>query len=290
MLLIKTELYNTRKKTAVKSFNTSLAKNKMPSGATFLSSDIINIRQIPFLKITGTNKKQAGKVGFALDENLKVKVRMKDESGLFVPVKNIPVKFVDKEKGINYGTSWSDDYGNVKLEVTRVKNSSRNQVIVAELDLDSYLSIKKENDYLNKVLRNAQLPSANFYLTISPSLVYFNVLEKNFGEPLGVPKIEPSLKKYLSEAGYNFTDIKGESDLVVTINADTRKGGEISGIYFSFVDVNISIRESVSQKEIFKKSFNGYKGAGGSFEHAGAKSYRKATQEICPLVQQLLTK
>ena len=36
----------------------------------------------------------------------------------------------------------------------------------------------------------------------------------------------------------------------MTINADTRKGGEISGIYFSYVDVNVSIRESQSKKEI----------------------------------------
>ena len=46
---------------------------------------------------------------------------------------------------------------------------------------------------------------------------------------------------------------------------------------------------SQSKKEIFKKSFNGYKGAGGSFEQAGAKSYNAATKEICPLIYELLT-
>ena len=106
---------------------------------------------------------------------------------------------------------------------------------------------------------------------------------------MGVPVVEPGIKKYLSDAGYKFTNEETNGDLVVTINADTRKGGETSGIYFSYVDVNVSIRESQSKKEIFKKSFNGYKGAGGSFEQAGAKSYNAATKEICPLIYELLT-
>jgi hypothetical protein len=289
MLLFKTELYDSKKKTSISSFSTLLAKKNISSTITYLSPDIINIRQIPLIQVASINQKLSGKVGFAIKYDLKVKVKIKNENGLLTGGYNIPIRFLDREHDINYGTSWTDNYGNAKFKINRIKNSSRNQVIVAELDLDNYLSVGKDNKYLSKVLRNSEIPSTNFYLTIKESLVYFDVREKNFGRPLGVPIVEPGLKKYLSDAGYKFTDDESKADLIVTINSDTRKGGEISGIYFSYVDVNVSIRESQSKKEIFKKSFNGYKGAGGSFEQAGAKSYNAATKEICPLVYQLMT-
>lgn len=289
MLLVKAELFDFNKKTALKSFRTSIAKEKLSSGMTFLSPDITNIRQIPFLQVTSLNEKMSGKVGFGLQSELKVKAKLKDENGILVPAYNLPIKFVDKEHNIIYGNSWTDKYGNAKFKVNRLKNGSRNQVIVAELDLDNYLSVDKDNKYLTKVLRNSAIPSSNFYITVKESLVYFKVNELNFGKVMGVPVVEPNLKKYLSDAGFKFTDEENKSDLIVTINSDTRKGGEASGVYFSYVDVNISIREKVSKKEVFKKSFNGYKGAGGTFEQAGSKSYNQAVKEICPEVHQLLT-
>ena len=42
------------------------------AGMTFLSPDIKNIRQIPFLKVTSLNEKMSGKVGFGLKNDLKV--------------------------------------------------------------------------------------------------------------------------------------------------------------------------------------------------------------------------
>ena len=289
MLLIKSEFYDSNKKTSLNSFTTSLSKSKISSRITFLSPDITNIRQIPELQVSSINQKLNGKVGFPVKSDLKVKVKIKKDNQLATSAYNIPIRFVDKENNINYGTSWTDNYGNAKFKINRIKNSSRNQVIVAELDLDNYLTVGHDNKYLTKVLRNSEIPSSNFYLTIKESLVFFDVKENNFGKPLGVPVVEPGIKKYLSDAGYKFTNEETNGDLVVTINADTRKGGETSGIYFSYVDVNVSIRESQSKKEIFKKSFNGYKGAGGSFEQAGAKSYNAATKEICPLIYELLT-
>ena len=289
MLLIKAELYNSHKRTVISSFSTSLAKVKLSSSITYLSPDITNIRQIPFFKFTAINKKLSGKVGFPVRDDLLVNVEIKDVDGVKTPSFNIPIRFMDKEHDIDYGTSWTDNYGNANFKINRVKNSTRNQTIVAELDLDNYLSVGEENKYLSKVLRQSEIPSDNFYLTITESIVFFKVNENNFGVPLGVPVVEPGLKKYLSDAGYKFTDVESTADFIVTINADTRKGGEASGIYFSYVDVNVSIREKKSKKEIFKKSFNGYKGAGGTFEQAGAKSYRGATKDICPLIYELLT-
>lgn len=288
MLLVKTELFDQKNKTAVKSFNTSIAKNQLTKGMSYLSTDIINIRQIPFLHISSINSQLTGKAGFALLSDLKVKVTVKNQDGVEKPAYNVPVRFVDNSNNIVYGTSWTDKYGNAKFKVQRIKNANKNQVIVAELDLDNYLKVDKDNSYLTKVLRNSELPSANFYLTVKEALVYFDVSEKNFGNELGVPVIEPGLKKYLSDAGYRFTETESRADLIITINSDTRQGGEMSGLYFSYVDVNVSVKERVSNKEILKKSFNGYKGAGGSFEQAGSKSYHKASKEVCPLIYKLL--
>lgn len=132
------------------------------------------------------------------------------------------------------------------------------------------------------------LPETKFYLEVSPSQIFFVVNEKNFGKPLGVPVIEAGLKDKLSDAGYSYVSSEGSSDLTIKINADTRKGGEISGIYFSYVDVNVAVFQTSTGKELFKKSFNDYKASGSSFEHAGGKAYQTAKTDVCDKIITIL--
>ena len=283
-LEIKNELYDQIKNTSIGSFKTNLYKTEIEKGLEYISSDIKNLDRIKNLKFTSVVNKLNGQVGFSVKNDLKVKVT--DENGKVVA--DIPVSFIDEDKGINYGTVSSNSSGIAALHIDRIKSGSKSQVITGKLDLDNYLTIDQNNRYVQDVLKFTTLPNNNFYLTVSPSLIYFKVNEKNFGQALGIPVIEAGLKDLLSEVGYRYTETKSKSDLIVSINSDTRKGGEVSGIYFSFVDVTVSLSERESEKEIFKKSFNGYKASGTSFEHAGGKSYQIAKKDVCEKVVSLI--
>ncbi len=281
---IKSELYDKIKNTSIGSFKTKLFKNKIEDGLEYISSDILNLEQIKELKLRSINQKLSGQVGFAVTTDLKVKVT--DSKGNVVS--NIPIQFVDEDKGIIYGTVSSNGSGLAIYHIDRVKSGNKSQTITAKLDLDSYLSIDKNNKYVQDVLKFTSLPNSKFYLSVKPSLIYFVVDERNFGRKLGIPVIEAGLKDQLSSAGYKYTTSKSQSDLIVSINADTRRGGEAYGIFYSFVDITVSVAETKSGKEVFKKSFNGYKSSGTSFEHAGGKSYQVAKKDVCDKVLKLI--
>ncbi len=283
-LEIKNELYDQIKNTSIGSFKTKLYKNQIDNGLEFISSDILNLEQIKELKLNTINQKLSGQVGFAVASDLKVKVT--DSRGN--AVSNIPIKFMDEDKGIIYGTVSSNASGLAIYHIDRVKSGNKSQTITAKLDLDSYLTIDKNNKYVQDVLKFTTLPNSKFYLTVKPSLIYFTVDERNFGRKLGIPVIEAGLKDVLSDAGYKYTTSKSQSDLIVTINADTRRGGEAYGIFYSFVDITVSVAERKSGQEVFKKSFNGYKSSGTSFEHAGGKSYQVAKKDVCDKVLKLI--
>lgn len=285
-LEVKNELYDNIKNTSVASFKTRLYKNSIEKGLEYISDDIRNLENIKNLKFSATSTKLNGQVGFEVKSDFKVKVT--DNSGKVL--QNIPVIFVDEDNEIEYGTVSTNTSGYAIFHIKRLRSGNKNQVITAKLDLDKYLTIDKNNKYVQDVLKFTSLPNVKFYLTVKPSLMYFNVNEKNFGSPLGIPVIEAGLKDALSDAGYAYTDSKNSSDLIVTINADTRRGGEVSGIYFSYVDITVAVAERRSGKEIFKKSFNGYKASGTSFQHAGGKAYQVAKKDVCEKVVRLLGK
>ncbi|MDB4835273.1 hypothetical protein OAH12_01675, partial [Cyclobacteriaceae bacterium] len=283
-LEIKNELYDLIKNTSLASFKSKLYKSKIEEGLEYVSDDIMNIENIKNIKLVALNTKLSGQVGFAVKQDFKVKVT--DKSGKAIA--NIPVSFIDQDKGINYGTVSSNAAGYVVFHMDRIKSGRKSQVITAKLDLDSYLTVDTSNNYVQQVLKHSSLPTTKFYLTVSPSLIYFIVDERNFGEKLGIPVIEAELKNQLSGAGYKFTTSNSQSHLVITIKADTRRGGEVSGIYFSYVDITISVVERKSGKEIFKKSFNGYKASGSSFNHAGGKAYHNAKKDVSEKILELI--
>jgi hypothetical protein len=101
--------------------------------------------------------------------------------------------------------------------------------------------------------------------------VYVESKETNFGETVHL--LEPKLKAALSEHGCSFTADRDEADWILSIEASTRRGSEISGIYMVFLDVIVSLVERKSGKEIYKNNFTDLKGGSTDYDRAGRKAY-----------------
>ncbi len=80
--------------------------------------------------------------------------------------------------------------------------------------------------------------------------------------------------------GFRFVDREGDADLLLTLNANTRKGGESNGFFTAFLDVTYSFRDRKSQEVIFEGGKQGVKGVQLDFEKAGLESFKKAIPEI----------
>jgi hypothetical protein len=112
----------------------------------------------------------------------------------------------------------------------------------------------------------------------SAVVVYMQSQEKNFDKTVHL--LEPKLKAELSKQGCSFTSTREIADWLLTIDATTREGSEMEGIYIAFLDATITLVERKTNKEIYANNFTGLKGGGIDYEKAGRKAYDNGLQKI----------
>ncbi|MDR3329038.1 MAG: hypothetical protein LBS63_02870 [Prevotellaceae bacterium] len=108
--------------------------------------------------------------------------------------------------------------------------------------------------------------------------VYVESAETNFGEPVHL--LAPKLKAELSKHGCSFTADRAEADWLLRIEASTRRGSELSGIYMAFLDAVVSLVERKSGRELYGNSFTDLKGGSTDYDRAGRKAYDSGVEKI----------
>ena len=108
--------------------------------------------------------------------------------------------------------------------------------------------------------------------------VYIDSEEWNFDQRVRL--LAPKLKAELAKRGYSFTDARKDADWLLAISAATRQGSGTGGIFMAYLDVEISIVEQRTEKEIYANSFTDLKGGGLDYKAAGRKAYDSGLQAI----------
>jgi len=104
--------------------------------------------------------------------------------------------------------------------------------------------------------------------------------ESNLGSPLFIPSIESVIKGRIGEYGFGFVQQCSQADFIISVEAQTRRGGRFQGIYFSYLDAKLSIRDQNSNNEAANTTLRNIKGAGITYEQAGLKAYEKAEEHL----------
>ncbi len=258
--------------------------NLLQSNIVITPVDIENLKMLDHLQMESLTTGASGKAGLGLDKELVAKATKNGS-----PVSNIPVVFLNNNGGSIYCETVTDQDGFAKCQVKKISGDYKNQIIKAQLDLSRFLS-NDTTGYVKNILQNKTIPSASFKVVVEPSTIYINTEENNFGTSLDVKLIEPKVKQGLSSYGFDFVGTEDNVDYVVTIRASSRKGGNVSGVYFAFVDVTISIFDVSLGKEIMKESINNVKGGGATFEQAGGKAYYAASDLVQEKVKEIMIK
>lgn len=80
--------------------------------------------------------------------------------------------------------------------------------------------------------------------------------------------------------GFNFTSNVAEAELMITVNARARNGGNMQSLYFSYCDAEVIVTDMATGAEILNEAYNGVKDAGGNFDQAGMKAFKKVGDTI----------
>ena len=254
----------------------------MMNNVSIVPADIQNLEQLVNMEFVSQTTEAKGKAGLGLDKDLVALVTIDGN-----PAGGIPVKFFNNNGGAVYCSTISDVNGLASCKVKKISGAYKNQVLKASIDMAKYVS-NDSSKYITDYLRNKTLPESSFKVQVMPSTIYVKSEENNFGESLDVKLIEPKLKQSLSGEGFDFDEVGDQSDYIISIRAASRKGGYVSGVYFAYVDVSISVYDNNQGREIYKESINNVKGGGGTFEQAGGKAYYKASDMAQKKIEDLL--
>ncbi|MGB0391691.1 MAG: Ig-like domain-containing protein [Salibacteraceae bacterium] len=282
-LVVKSKLIETSSKSVKGRNTTQITEHELlKSNVVVEPQDIKNLKLLESITLESQTNSAKGKAGLGLDKDLVTLVSVNGN-----PISGVPINFYNANGGQNYCSTISDENGVAACRVKKISGSYKNQIIKSAVDLSRFIS-NDSSTYVKELLKNKNLPVSSFKVEVLPSSIYISSVEDNFGKALDVKLIEPKLKQSLSGQGFEFLEEDSNSDYVIKIRASSRKGGQVGGVYFSYVDVTISVYDSNKGREILKESINNVKGGGGTFDQAGGKAYYEASDIAREKIESLL--
>ncbi len=284
---LKARLRDVKNKKTIAFSNTYILRSALEKNhSNYIPKDIEKLKMLPHLEFVKLNDNLKGKAGFGISTELKVKVKYKG-----VARENVPVVFYNNNDEVVYCENvLSDKYGIARCKVNTISGKYKNQLIKASVDLNNFVSISEGNEYFKKTMGNKEIPFTSIRVMVVPSTVSVEASEYRFGIRSNVKLVEPEIKEVLSGAGFKFVTNQNSADYVIHIRATSRKGANLDGLHFAFVDVTISVYSNSEGKEIFKDSLVNFKGAGGSFDQAASKAFYKAAENAKNKIEEVLLK
>ncbi|MEN9443990.1 MAG: hypothetical protein RIS47_880, partial [Bacteroidota bacterium] len=253
----------------------------------YLPEALKKIEQLAELKIMIQNPNYNCKVTNLARTPLEVFTVSDDEA-----TPKIPVRFKYLTDGSEIATIWSDAKGSAQCILAGIKPSTNVTVLVAELDVAAFLGLDKHSNFAKKMTETRSIPQTKIFATIEGPSAFFLVREADTdNRSMQIPFIEPKLKESLSNQGYTFANDASQAEIMITVNAKSRRGNEMSGLYFVFVDANVSVMDLVTGKEIYKNAYTDIKGGSANWDRANAKAYEQAAERITKeIVETVLSK
>ena len=211
------------------------------------------------------------------------------------PLINLPIRYsFIRGSGDILATVKTNKDGIASSQIMKITGTDKLQIVKAETDVLSVQGNSGSNLVFETLLKSFTLPSTRIMISVSNLAVFFDVQEMLLGKPLQLPRIEPIIKENLSSQGFSFVDDVSKANIMITIKANGRDGGEYQGFYTVYVDVQISVIDLKEGNEVYKTSCNNIKGVSISYDKAGLKAYDeiadKVKNEILPALLERLRK
>ncbi|MEP1094147.1 MAG: LPP20 family lipoprotein [Cyclobacteriaceae bacterium] len=176
----------------------------------------------------------------------------------------------------------SDNQGNVLFEV------SRNQAASNSLKAEVRLDFLNKYPVVHSLLSGINTPQIEISFSAEAPSFSIKTKEENLNSELPNEILAPFMKKILAEKGA-VIGAKNETDYTLEIESNTRKGSELSGLFSTYMDFTISIKNKEDQV-IFSDSYMDIKGLHTSYEKAGIKAYQRVEADYSEKIKGSLNK
>lgn len=248
-------------------------------GLNYSPPQLEKVRQLDNVHLLAINPNGSFKIGKASDSPLMLRV-VSEDNGEVLAIGNMPIRFVEKKSRRVLCKGKSDQEGVAKGFLPAMTFDQPVLEIEALIDVAEYADLDTTTLFFNLYQKQNKLIPARFEWKANHQTFYVNSEELLMNKPMEIKTIEPVIKEYLTDKGYHFTDVRDEADQLLRIKASTTTGTVYQGIYFAYVDANLSIVDQISGEEVFKTHIDQIKGGGANYDKAGRKAYILAADKL----------
>jgi hypothetical protein len=174
----------------------------------------------------------------------------------------------------------TDAEGRARVTIQRVDATAQPREVLVKLDLDALIGRELDRALVGALVGTLTVPEQRAIIDITMPKVLMRSQESNLGAPVQDAGVAVAVREELTRNGFRFVDREGDADLLLTLNASSRKGGESNGFFTAFLDVTYSFRDRKSREVVFEGGKQGVKGVQLDFEKAGLESFKKAIPEV----------
>ena len=208
---------------------------------------------------------------------LRITAFFQDSTGTVTNIKGLPLRFgFVQGNGLLTERVWTEDKGVAISVLQKVQGMETVQIVEVVIDMAAFL----EDDSLPMPTIPFIQPRSLFQLQVVKRKACIDSREFNLDRPVPLFSIESVIKERIGKYGLEFVQQCNRAELIIDIEAQTRFGQRFQLIFFSYLDVTISIKDRNSNNEVAKTALSNIKGAGGTYEQAGLKAYEKAGNQL----------
>ncbi|MCS6795443.1 MAG: LPP20 family lipoprotein [Raineya sp.] len=194
-----------------------------------------------------------------------------------VPQRSMPVLAQYGKHKQSYNSTEKGEISVLLDKLEGLRNSFRLEV---SLELAKIISGNNEDKFYKFLLESFRSPSQSVTIHLAKPTLFIRSEEKNLGNLQKNNLLANQLKNALTKRGYVFVNSAEKAEVILEIEADTRRGTESGGIYFAFLSINLKAIDNATKEEIYNHTLPEIKGGHTSFERAGIDAYQKASQNI----------
>ena len=173
----------------------------------------------------------------------------------------------------------TDVSGQSKMLITKISSRDLEQTVGVKVNLLSFAG-ENPSDIYKLVAQKSIVPKTNILLRVHRPLVYVTAAEKSLGNIRSNQQLSNKLKNFLTNSGFELTEVREKAELWVDVSSDSEKGAVSGSIYISYVTSVIKVVSLKDNKEIYATTLDRVKGYSLDFERASQEAYNKSLETL----------
>lgn len=203
----------------------------------------------------------------------------KNENGRVL--EQVPLEYdYQGEYGRIRGMRSTNADGRVEIPIADASVGNQGNILHVKINTEELFQPFQSDPSMRKLTESLRGASVQIPIRYRPPVVYISSSEKNLDKTIVGEPVASAMTGSFVRKGFQVTDNREGSDVMVEIESNTRKGGETQGFSTARLDLSISVRKTQSGEEVYKLSKSDIKGVDLDYEKAGRKAYKNFTKNI----------